>query len=125
MTHPFGAAKVPPMTGTELVTVEAATSTLRSIVGITTGLIGQVRLNGVANAEERQRLRSALAEIRRAEVASAIFRLSRLNIEHVCGLYDLADLRSGSSGYLEALRHAEHASRLLADNLDRFVREAS
>lgn len=116
------------MTGTELATVQAATSTLHSIVQATTVLIRQVRLHGVAASEERQRLRNALAEVRRADVAAAIFRLSSQNIEDVCKLYDQAEGKRNSSsspGYLAALEHAAHASRLFADNLDRYVREVS
>lgn len=121
----LSAAIVPRMTGTELATIQAVSSTLRSIVAVTSEMVAQLRLNGVVNDEKRQLLRDHFKELRRAEVADAVFRLTRQNIEHVTALFELAEANVSSAGYPAAFAHAGHASRLLADNLDRFVQEVN
>lgn len=109
--------------GTELATIQVVSGTVSSLVNAGAGVLAQLRVNGIARSEARERLRIAVAEARRLEIEGAISRLTASSMADVVRLYELAETRAGLPGYREALSLADQGARLLEQNIQKFVRD--
>lgn len=110
--------------GNELAVVQTVSTAVNALANTANLVITNVRRVGIVRAEEVAKIRAELTAVRHELNAVLIARLTRLNINEIFDLYDLAETRQHSPNqYARALAAAEQATRLLADNLADMARK--
>ena len=99
--------------------MQAVSSALTGVVRATGSLIEAVRSGSLERQSRRKQLTAKITSIRHSENTYYISELSQLNMEKTFELYDLAETRNyNPRQYEEALKIAQQAAQLLAQNLD-------
>lgn len=112
-----------PMSG-ELVAVQTAATAVNALVTASSTVLSQLRANGTVRSEARERLRIALAELRRGEIASSITNLQLQGMQDVKILFDRAQEYQNSPAYPHAMEAAHEAARQFQQNIQKFIKEA-
>jgi hypothetical protein len=110
--------------GHELAIVQSTASTVGSLINATAAVIQHVRNGGLGRAAEYRDLQEKVIALRHIHRSEHIGSLSKINMNHLGDMYDLAEKRVNNPyAYAAALEVAEQAARLLAANLERLARE--
>ena len=112
------------MTSAELVTMQAASSTVAAVVNAANNVFNQIKAHGTANDAQRKLLSARLAEAHTFELQEGTMALHRQKFAHMRELFDEASAYEGTPRYVYLFQTAIDASVMLEDNIRLYVRRA-